>query len=106
MFRTAVAGCLRAARQTAAKGSYVAIVSSATKQASVQPKVAMPTLNFVRGFAAAAEPAPAQSASEGTVVQVRSGAARMAAPRAGRPVSRGRQPCIVLIRRQRIPLDA
>jgi F-type H+-transporting ATPase subunit beta len=71
MFRSAAGALLRATRQTAKGSNYVSIVSSATKQATAAPSpVALPSLNIVRGFAAAAEPAPAPSASEGTVVQV------------------------------------
>ncbi len=73
MLRTAGLVALRAARSgnvlesTAARCTYV--ISGAAKQASVQPQAAVPALSFARGFAAAAEPAPAPS-SEGTVTQV------------------------------------
>ena len=71
MFRSAAGALLRAARQTAKGSNYVTVVSSSAKQATAQPSpVALPSLNFVRGFAAAAEPAPVASSAEGTVVQV------------------------------------
>jgi hypothetical protein len=69
MFRSAAGALLRATRQTAKGSNYVTVVSSSAKQATAQPSpVALPSLNFVRGFAAAAEPAPVASSAEGTVV--------------------------------------
>jgi hypothetical protein len=73
MFRSAAGALLRATRQTAKGSNYVTVVSSSAKQATAQPSpVALPSLSFVRGFAAAAEPAPVASSAEGTVVQVMS----------------------------------